>query len=190
MYIILNFSYYHHKIKRFKLRDDEMGWIYCPNCKNKISAKSTRCYYCGHQIKEDHYQKAIKALNNRFFYLQVLGGIVVIIAFIPMLLQSHFRYIWLFVLFIIFLAGYLFAYIFARKFEDKKQKEDLNKWLIKKTSGSTVFTAEEVYYYKGKTNQQLHQYGEALQCYNRSLELNPDFEPAKEAKKEVEEIIS
>jgi tetratricopeptide (TPR) repeat protein len=96
----------------------------------------------------------------------------------------------LFVLFIIFLAGYLFAYVFARKFEDKKQKEDLNKWLIKKPSRSTMFTAEEVYYYKGKTNQQLCQYSEALKCYNKSIELNSNFEPAKEAKKEVEEIIN
>ena len=121
--------------------------------------------------------------------MQVLGGIVVIIAFIPMLLQSNFRYIWLFVLFIIFLAVYLFAYVFARKFEDKKQKEDLNKWLIKKPSRSTMFTAEEVYYYKGKTNQQLCQYSEALKCYNKSIELNSNFEPAKEAKKEVEKVI-
>lgn len=48
---------------------------------------------------------------------------------------------------------------------------------------------EEKYYYKGKTNQQLHQYREALECYNKTLELDPDFEPAKEAKKEVEKVI-
>ena len=48
---------------------------------------------------------------------------------------------------------------------------------------------EERYYYKGKTNQQLHQYNEALQCYIKALEVNPDFEPAKKAKKEVEKII-
>ncbi|WP_141705165.1 MULTISPECIES: zinc ribbon domain-containing protein [Methanobacterium] len=47
-----------------------MGWIYCPNCKNKISAKSTRCYYCGHQIKEDSHQKERKTSNNvRFVYM-------------------------------------------------------------------------------------------------------------------------
>jgi len=166
-----------------------MGWICCPNCRNKISAKSTRCYYCGHQIKEDPHQKDLKASFNRLFYLQAIGGVTVIIAFIPMLLQSHFRYIWLFVLFIIFLAVYLFAYVFARKFEDKKQKEALKKWIIKKPSRSTMLPVEEIYYYKGKTHQQLCQYSEALECYNKSLELNPDFKLAKEAKKEVEEII-
>ncbi len=55
---------------------------------------------------------------------------------------------------------------------------------------SSRLSLEEKYYYKGKTNQQLHQYNEALECYNKSLGLNPDFEPAKEAKKEVEEIIN
>ena len=43
---------------------------------------------------------------------------------------------------------------------------------------------------KVRPTRQLHQYGEALQCYNKSLELNPDFEPANKAKKEVEEIIN
>ena len=166
-----------------------MGWIYCPNCRSKISAKSTRCYYCGYQIKEDPYQKARKTSNNRFFYLQVMGVVTAIIAVIPLLLQSHFRYIWLFVLFIIFFAGYIFAYLFSYKFEDKKQKEALKKWIIKKPSRSTMLP-EEIYYYKGKTNQQLCQYSEALQCYKKAIELNPDFEPAKGAKKEVEEIIN
>ena len=44
---------------------------------------------------------------------------------------------------------------------------------------------EERYYYKGKTNQQLHQYNEALQCYIKALEVNPDFEPAKRRKKKL-----
>lgn len=166
-----------------------MGWIYCPNCRNRISSKSTRCYYCGYQIKEDSYQKAVKALNRRLLYLSVLGGVTAIIAFISMLLQSNFRYIWLFVLFLIFLAGYIFVYIFARKFADKKQEEALKKWIIKPPK-SNMLPEEERYYYKGKTNQQLHQYREALQCYNKSLELNPNFEPAREAKEEVEEIIN
>ena len=55
---------------------------------------------------------------------------------------------------------------------------------------SSRLSMEEKYYYKGKTNQQLHQYSEALECYKKALELNPDFGPAKEAKKEVEEIIN
>ena len=173
----------------FNWRDDEMGWIHCPNCRNRISSKSTRCYYCGYQIKEDLHQKELKASFNRLFYLRVMCGVIAVIAFIPLLLQSHFRYIWLFVLFIIFLAVYISAYILARKFDDKKQEEALDKWLIKKPSRNTMLTMEEQYYYKGKANQQLHQYSEALQYYNKSLELNPDFELAREAKKEVEKII-
>lgn len=167
-----------------------MGWIYCPKCRSKISAKSTRCYYCGYLIKEGHYQKALKASIDRLFYLHVMGGVLVIIIFIPMLLHSYLRYIWLFVLFLIVWAGSIFAYIFACKFTDKKQEEVLNKWLIKKPSRSAMLPVEEIYYYKGKTNQQLCQYSEALCCYIKSIELNPDFEPAKEAKKEVEEIIN
>lgn len=166
-----------------------MGWIYCPNCRNKISAKSTRCYYCGHPIKKESHQKERKTSNNVRFCLYVMGGIAAVITFIPVLLQSHFRYIWLFFLFIIFLVGYIFAYLFSYKFEDKKQKEALNKWLIKKPSRSTMLPVEEIYYYKGKTNQQLCQYGEAWGCYKKVLELNPDFEPAREAKKEVEKVI-
>ena len=165
-----------------------MGWIYCPNCRNRISSKSMRCYYCGHQIREDPYQKERKTSNDTRFCLYVLSGVVVIIAFIPVLLQSHFRYILLFVLFIIFLACYIFAYLFSYKFEDKKQKKALNKWIIKKPSRSTMLP-EEKYYYKGKTNQQLHQYSEALDCYKKSLKLNPDFRPAEDAKKEVEQVI-
>ena len=57
-------------------------------------------------------------------------------------------------------------------------------------SDENRLSLEEKYYYKGKTNQQLLQYREALQCYNKAIELNPDFEPAKEAKKEIEEIIN
>lgn len=52
-----------------------------------------------------------------------------------------------------------------------------------------TLSLEEQYYYKGKTNQQLNHYNESLQCYNKSLELNPDFEPSKKAKKEVEKIL-
>jgi len=52
-----------------------------------------------------------------------------------------------------------------------------------------MFTVEEIYYYKGKTNQQLSQYAEALEYYKKAIELNPDFEPAREAKKEVEKVI-
>jgi hypothetical protein len=52
-----------------------------------------------------------------------------------------------------------------------------------------MLSMEEIYYYKGKTNQQLHHYNETLQCYNKSLELNPNFEPAKNAKKEVKRLF-
>lgn len=48
---------------------------------------------------------------------------------------------------------------------------------------------EESYYYKGKTHQQLHNYNEALNCYSKSLEYNPDFEPAKKAKREIEKLF-
>ena len=61
---------------------------------------------------------------------------------------------------------------------------------ISSKSDENRLSLEEKYYYKGKTNQQLCQYREALQCYNKAIELNPDFEPAKEAKKEVEKIIN
>ena len=165
-----------------------MGWIYCPNCRNRISSKSTRCYYCGHQIKEDIHQKELKASFNRLFYLHVMGGVIAVIAFIPLLLQSRFRYIWLFVLFIIFLAGYIFVYIFSYKLRIKKQKEALSKWIIKKPSRITMLP-EEKYYYMGKINQQLCQYREAWECYKKSLKLNPDFGPAEDAKKEVEQVI-
>lgn len=60
---------------------------------------------------------------------------------------------------------------------------------ISSKSNENRLSLEEKYYYKGKTNQQLRQYHEALECYNKSIKLNPDFEPAKDAKKEVEEII-
>lgn len=40
---------------------------------------------------------------------------------------------------------------------------------------------EERYYNKGKAYQQLHQYREALKCYNKALELNPNFKPALKA---------
>ena len=162
-----------------------MGWIYCPNCRSKISAKSTRCYYCGYQIKKDPHEKERKTSNNVRFCVYLLGGVAALIAVIPMLFQSYSSYIWLFVLFIIFLVGYIFAYLFSYKFEDKKQKEALEKWIIKKPSRSTMLPVEEIYYYKGKTNQQLCQYSEALKCYKKVLELNLDFEPAKEAKKRL-----
>ena len=166
-----------------------MAWIYCPNCRSKISAKSKRCYYCGYQIKKDPHEKERKTSNNVRFCVYLLGGVAALIAFMPMLFQSYSRYIRLFVLFIIFLVGYIFAYLFSYKFEDKKQKEALKRWIIKKPSRSTMLPVEEIYYYKGKTNQQLRQYHEALEYYNKSLELNPNFEPAKKAIKEVEEII-
>lgn len=38
------------------------------------------------------------------------------------------------------------------------------------------------------TNNSIY-YNKTLQCYNKSLELNPNFEPAKNAKKEVKTIF-
>lgn len=48
---------------------------------------------------------------------------------------------------------------------------------------------EERYYNQGKNNEQLQQYNEALQCYSKSLEFNPNFEPSIKAGKEVEDFL-
>ena len=99
--------------------------------------------------------------------------------------------------FIIFIlaAGFFLAAIFfyiTRKNINKKQR---SKWDMRRSTeipsknSRDSLPVEESYYYKGKTNQQLHHYNEALNCYSKSLEFNPDFEPAKKAKREVEKII-
>ena len=95
----------------------------------------------------------------------------------------------------IFAAGFFLTAGFfytTRKNINKKQR---SKWDLRRStkipskSNRVSLPVEESYYYKGKTNQQLHHYYEALKCYSKSLELNPDFEPAKKAKREVEKII-
>lgn len=159
-----------------------MGWIYCPNCKSKITSKAVRCYYCGYQIKEDPYQ-ARRTYFNRFFYVRFIFGIIVIIAFIPILLQSHFHGILSVIILIIALLIMVWGY--------KLNNKQTFPWSRRISSKHKKrLPTEETYYYKGKTNQQLHQYNEALQCYNHALELNPDFEPAKEAKQEVENSLN
>lgn len=42
----------------------------------------------------------------------------------------------------------------------------------------------EIWVNKGKTHQKLQQYTEALDSFNKALELEPDYEPAKRAKEE------
>jgi tetratricopeptide (TPR) repeat protein len=79
----------------------------------------------------------------------------------------------------------------ARKFINKRQKswENRSNVNIPSKNNKNMVSVEEIYYYKGKTNQQLLQYNEALQCYSKALKLNPDFEPAKNAKEEVLKFI-
>jgi len=50
--------------------------------------------------------------------------------------------------------------------------------------------AEETYYYKGQAHQDLEQYHEAQKCFKKVLELNPNCELAKNAEKDIEQIIS
>ena len=162
-----------------------MGLVLCPNCKNKISSKAIRCYYCGYWIKEDPNQ-ARRTYFNRYFYLNFLAAIIALLAVIPILLQPHdindilLAFLVIVVLFIL-VGGY--------KLNNKEQKPPLAKFAKKPSKDKEMLPVEERYYYKGKTNQQLHQYSEALQCYRKALEMNPDFEPAKRAKEEVEMII-
>lgn len=163
-----------------------MGLSYCPNCKHEISPKSRRCYYCGYQIKEDLYQKAIKTQANRLFYLSIIGGIIAIILYIPTLFRSHFNGISLVILLIMVSLIMVLGYMLNNRRQISSWSSRINKMPSKSKKRLSV---EEKYYYKGKTNEQLHQYNEALQCYSNALELNPDFEPAKKAKEEVEKII-
>ena len=163
-----------------------MGWIYCPNCKHKTSSKAIRCPYCGYQIKEDPNQ-ARRTYYNRYFYLNFLAAIIALIALIPILLQSHdiddilLAFVVISVL-LILIGGY--------KLNNRKQKPPWARFAKKPSKDKKRPPLEETYYYKGKTNQQLPQYNEALQCYSKALELNPDFEPAKVAKKEVEKSLN
>lgn len=154
-----------------------MGLIYCPNCKHKISSKSIKCLYCGYQIKEDPYQKALKSSFNRLFYLTIFGIITVII---PALLLPYFHGIFQGVFLIVMFFIALLVVVQAHNFINKKQKSTLEHEALK---SKNILPIEEIYYYKGKTNQQLQQYNEALGCYEKALKLNPDFEPAKKALK-------
>ncbi len=43
----------------------------------------------------------------------------------------------------------------------------------------------ELWFNKGKAHQKLQQYNEALECFEKALELDPDSEDAKNAKEEV-----
>ena len=156
-----------------------MSLIYCPNCKHKISSKSKKCHYCGYKINDDPFQKMMKFQFSSVFYSAVL---IVILA---LLLTK--AYILIIIMIIILLAMAL-----AYRNINKKQR---SKWDLRRStkipskSNRVSLPVEESYYYKGKTNQQLHHYYEALKCYSKSLEFNPDFEPAKKAKREVEKII-
>jgi tetratricopeptide (TPR) repeat protein len=94
----------------------------------------------------------------------------------------------------VFLGGYfIFAGIFdynPRRIMKGPTLEEFRKSTkLPSENKRNTLSLEEQYYYKGKTNQQLNHYNESLQCYNKSLELNPDFEPSKKAKKEVEKIL-
>lgn len=163
-----------------------MDLSYCPNCKHEISPKSRRCYYCGYQIKEDLHQKAIRTQANRLFYIITIGGIIAIILYIPKLFRSHFNTVSLVILLIMVSLIMVLGYMLNNRRQISSWSSRINRMPSKSEKRLSV---EEKYYYKGKTNEQLHQYNEALQCYNNALELNPDFEPAKNAKEEVEKII-
>lgn len=69
------------------------------------------------------------------------------------------------------------------------RKETRKSTIIPSENNRNILSVEEQYYYNGRTNQQLHHYNEAWQCYTKSLRFNPNFEPSKKAKKEVENII-
>ncbi len=167
-------------------RDDEMGLNYCPNCKHEISPKSRRCYYCGYQIKEDLHQKAVRTQANRLFYLISILGIIAIILYIPKLFRSHFNGISLVILLIMVSLIMVLGYMLNNRRQISSWNSRINKMPLKSKKRLSV---EERYYYKGKTNEQIHQYTEALQCYNKALELNPNFELAKTAKEEIEKLI-
>ena len=163
-----------------------MSLSYCLNCKHEISPKSRKCYYCGYQIKEDLYQKAMKTQANRLFYIITIGGIIAIILYIPTLFRSHFNTVYLVILLIMLLLIMVLGYTLNNRRQSSSWSFRVNKMPSKSKKRLSV---EEKYYYKGKTNEQLHQYNEALQCYSTALELNPDFEPAKKAKEEVEKLF-
>lgn len=48
---------------------------------------------------------------------------------------------------------------------------------------------EEKYYHKGRAHQELQQYTESLNCYNKTLELNPNCEAAKKAKDKLLKLM-
>ena len=160
-----------------------MGWIYCPNCKNKITSKAIRCYYCGYQIKEDP-NKAVRTHFNRYFYGNFLAAIIALIAVIPILLKPHDIHDIL-LAFVVIMA--LLILVVGYKLNNRKQSFPWSKRIASKHKKR--LPTEKTYYYKGKTNQELHQYSEALECFHKSLELNPDFEPARKAKEEVEKSL-
>ncbi len=83
----------------------------------------------------------------------------------------------------------IFDYNPRRILKGPSLKEFRKSTRLTSENNKNTLSLEEQYYYKGKTNQQFQHYNEALQCYSKSLELNPDFEPAKKAKQEVENII-
>lgn len=110
---------------------------------------------------------------------------------IPAILLPYFHGISRGIFVVSMLIMAIFILVQARKFINKRQKSWKNRSnvYIPTQNNKDMFSVEERYYYKGKTNQQLHQYNEALQCYSKSLKLNPDFEPAKNAKEEVLKFI-
>ena len=69
------------------------------------------------------------------------------------------------------------------------RKETRKSTIISSENNNNSLSLEEQYYYKGRTNQQLQRYNEAWQCYTNSLSFNPNFEPSKKAKKEIENTI-
>jgi len=161
-----------------------MGWSYCPNCKHKVSSKAVRCLYCGYWIKEDPYQ-ARRIYFNRFFYAHFIIGITLLVVFISLLLQHPFQYI----LLVIIVTIILLAMIWGYKLNNKQRLPWDGKFIEKPSKDKKRLPDEERYYYKGKTKEQLRQYNEALQCYNNALELNPDFELAKDAKKKLKRLF-
>ena len=162
-----------------------MSLIHCPNCKHEISSKSIKCPYCGYQItKEPNY---FLEWPYDLFILTILGIFTVII---PSIFLPYFQSIFQSIFFVILIFIALLVIIWGGKLIYKKQRSswDIRSSKIQKINRNNLLE-EEKYYYKGKTNQQFHQYNKALQCYSKALELNPDFEPALKAKEEVLKLI-
>ena len=97
----------------------------------------------------------------------------------------------------VFLGGYfifkgIFDFDASDFYKTRKgvyRKETRKSTITPSENNKNILSVEEQYYYKGKTNQQLQHYNEAWQCYTKSLRYNHNFEPSKQAKKEVENII-